>query len=254
MRLGTAKTIDRTIVLVATIGLVGKEYSTPMGWTKFTASHPNVVIALVVIAGVFGALAPVEQVALRNETPRRVSQLRSVLDNLGAFLKTARAANASQQLDDLGLHVWRVRRSLRHPKGFLERVGSYRLGLGQMNVEGFRPPKGEGIVGLCWKANLPIGCDVEALAKDLVDKESFDSRRRDDASSVMGFDWQEFQRVKHRGAVFAAPIRRGRKQRFAGCWSLDASNGYQELVAKGIESELNRMAAAFNSRDFVHLT
>jgi hypothetical protein len=67
--------------------------------------------------------------------------------------------------------------------------------------------------------------------------------------AVMGFSWEEFKRLSHRGAVFASPIRNGRS-RFVGCISFDASRGYDSLNTSRMWHELNSLCIVLGQDGF----
>lgn len=54
----------------------------------------------------------------------------------------------------------------------------------------------------------------------------------------MNLSWRQFEEVRHRGAVFASPVRNGRNK-FIGCVSVDASRGFTSLDTDELWSELN---------------
>lgn len=153
-------------------------------------------------------------------------------------------------VNDLSLHIWRRKRTLRHPRnGELLRVATYRLGSTPL-TRSFHPTKGVGVVGLCWKYDKEVGVDVSALSGDLTDMASFQEYRDvhgDDA--VMGLTWEEFCRVNHRGAVFATPIRNSRSK-FVGCVSLDAARGYAELNNDRLWHQLNSLSLLIGREGF----
>ena len=58
------------------------------------------------------------------------------------------------------------------------------------------------------------------------------------SDAVMNLPWSEFKKVRHRGAVFASPIRNGRNS-FIGCISFDASHGFAELDSDELRQHLS---------------
>lgn len=65
----------------------------------------------------------------------------------------------------------------------------------------------------------------------------------------MGFSWEEFRRFRHRGAVFASPVRNGRST-FIGCISFDAAHGYTELDQRRMWHELNTLCIVVGQDGF----
>jgi hypothetical protein len=161
----------------------------------------------------------------------------------GEILKIGMQADPPVPINDLGLHVWRRRRTLRHPiSGTLHRVATYRLGTTPA-TRPFSPPLGVGVVGLCWRDNREVGVDVEKLANQLRDEATFNAYKlANGPDSVMGLSWREFSDIRHRGAVFASPIRDG-SHRFIGCVSVDASRGYEALDNAGLWHAMNALCA-----------
>ena len=169
---------------------------------------------------------------------------RHVLTAFGQLIEVCTAITPAIAVSDLGLHIWQRKRNYRHPlRGELARVATYRLGASPATRR-IRPTLGVGVVGLCWKLDQEVSVDVAGLARDLSDEDAFTSfRTRAGVDAVMGFSWEEFRRYRHRGAVFASPVRNGRS-RFVGCVSFDVSHGYDAL-------DLQRVWHILNSLGFV---
>ncbi|WP_190090947.1 hypothetical protein [Streptomyces melanogenes] len=245
MRSLTAKILDRLILLAASICMVARQYDFPdrKFWTDLSDGRPFVIVTLICIIGIFGAFTPFQALSERKRVERRSAIRQEILTHYGKMLCLAVRAQPPVELQDLGLHIWRIRRSLRHPvHGYLQRVATYRLG-STPTTRTFAPPKGVGVVGLCWKRNSEVSMDVEKLAADLSDQEKFEAyRAAHGAEAVMGFDWAEFQRVRHRGAVFAGPIRGGTGT-FRGCVSVDASRGHDSLAVRALWDEINSLCS-----------
>jgi hypothetical protein len=105
-------------------------------------------------------------------------------------------------------------------------------------------------VGLCWQRDQEVSFDVSDLAVDLSDQQKFEAYRSSKgADSVMGFTWPEFQRYRHRGAVFASPVRNGRNQ-FVGCVSFDAERGYAELNSGRVWHILNSLCVLMSREGY----
>ena len=162
-----------------------------------------------------------------------------MLSSFGKLIELGQKLNPALKMSDLGLHVWRVRRSLKHPiKGSLIRVSTYRLGT-TPGLRAFRPVIGEGVVGLCWKFDREHSVNVERLSDSVDDEVRFrEYREKNGPDSVMNLSWRQFEEFRHRGAVFASPVRNGRNK-FVGCVSVDASRGFKSLDSDELWSELN---------------
>ncbi|MEU6404590.1 hypothetical protein [Streptomyces sp. NPDC046985] len=252
MRALTAKFMDRSVLLAATLALVARQYDIPSEpfWSDAALRHPYVVVALVCTVAVFGALTPFQSHADRRKAERRAVVRQQVLAHFGKMLAVARTAQTPVETGDLGLHIWQIRRSLRHPlHGYLRRTVAYRLGNTPV-TRSFAPTKGVGVVGLCWKRNEEVSFDVRELMSRLTDRQAFE-RYRDTqgADAVMGLDWEEFRRVAHRGAVFASPIR-SRSGDFIGCVSVDARHGHDSMNVEDFWHELNSLCSRIVQDDF----
>lgn len=83
------------------------------------------------------------------------------------------------------------------------------------------------------------GVDVEKLSGSLGSETQFyEYVARHGTDSVMNLSWRQFEEFRHRGAVFASPVRNGRNK-FVGCVSADASRGFTSLDTDELWSELN---------------
>jgi hypothetical protein len=255
MRLGTARTIDKGMLLATTLCLAGNQYDLPSKtfWETITNDRPYFMIVLIGLVSVLGGFPPFESLSQRIRIERQVAVRQQILTTFGQLLDIGRAIRPVAEVSDFGLHIWRKQRSLRHPwHGELDRVATYRLGSTPMN-RAIRPIRGLGVVGLCWQQDREVGVNVEALAAKLSSEQEFnDYRRRNGAPSVMGFSWQEFQRFSHRGAVFASPVRNGRSA-FVGCISFDAERGYDELNCHRMWHELNSLCIVLGQDGFQYV-
>lgn len=244
MKMSAARAIDRLVVLAATVTLAGKQYGFPSEelWKDVEREYSYVLLTLILIAGFFGVATPSESWSQRLRVERRLVMRRHVLTAFGQLIEVCSAVTPAIAVSDLGLHVWHRKRNYRHPlHGELTRVATYRLGASPATRR-IHPTPGVGVVGLCWKHDQEVSVDVAALTRDLVDEDTFASfRTREGADAVMGFSWEEFQRYRHRGAVFATPIRNGRS-RFVGCVSFDVSHGYDSLNVQRIWHILNSLS------------
>lgn len=252
MRALTAKFMDRSILLGATLGLIARQYDLPSKqfWSDAALKHPYVVVALVCTVGVFGALTPFQSCSDRRQVERRVVVRQQVLAHFGKMLTVARSAQLPIETGDLGLHIWQIQRSFRHPlRGYLRCTVTYRLG-NTPAIKSFAPTKGVGVVGLCWKRNEEVSLDVQKLASQLTDQLAFENyRAAEGPDAVMGLTWPEFQRVSHRGAVFASPIR-SRSGEFIGCVSVDAPCGHDAMDVNDFWHEVNSLCSRIGQDDF----
>ncbi|GAB3810431.1 hypothetical protein [Micromonospora zhanjiangensis] len=243
MRPPTAKLLDRLIVLAATLILTARQYSLPNEqlWIGLVGGRSYILLILLTIIAIFGAFTPFQDLATRRLIDRRSAIRQQVLVHYGQMLKVSQRIRPPLDLADLGLHVWRIRRSFRHPlKGHLKRVATYRLGSAP-TTRAFAPPKGVGVVGLCWERNEEVHVDVAAIASACPTEAEYEAfRAREGDAAVMRFPWKEFQRLKHRGAVFASPIRNGHGK-FIGCVSVDASHGFTTLDTRAFWREINQV-------------
>jgi len=122
----------------------------------------------------------------------------------------------------------------------LTRIATYRLG-STPATRSFAPGKGVGVVGLCWKRNEEVSVDVARLANELETEGQYETyRSQSGGDAVMNLPWRDFVRVRHRGAVFASPIRNGRGE-FIGCISIDARDGFDSLFCDDFWHEVNSL-------------
>ncbi|WP_329382653.1 hypothetical protein [Streptomyces sp. NBC_01716] len=252
MKTITAKIADRSILLGATLGLAARQYDVPNKpfWSETAQERPYILLALICTVGLFGAFTPFQEHANRQRAERRSVVRQQVLQHFGKLLVIAGTARPPVETADLGLHIWLIRRSLRHPwRGYLRRVATYRLG-STPTTRSFAPIRGVGVVGLCWKRNGEVSYDVQKMAGQLTNQQEFETRR-DTAGpdAVMGFSWAGFQRVSHRGAVFASPIR-NRNGDFIGCISVDARHGHDAMNVDGFWHEVNSLCSRLDHEDF----
>ena len=256
MRTRTASILDKTFVLVGTLCLAGNQYKVPSVelWQSIMQGHDYLVIVFLGVVGVFGAFAPFSSWVAMKQVDRLVTAQTQMLSNFGKLIELGQKLNPPLKTSDLGLHVWRVRRSLRNPiKGSLVRVSTYRLGT-TPGLRAFRPATGVGVVGLCWKFDREYGLDVAALSVAIDNERKFhEYREMNGPDSVMNLSWRQFEEVRHRGAVFASPVRNGRNQ-FVGCVSVDASRGFTSLDTDEFWSELNSVCLRIRQTGFFYGT
>lgn len=254
MRPLTAKFLDRTIMLTATCVLVAEQYSVPSAtfWDGFAGGRGHIVGVAVTAIATFGALTPAQLWAERSQVARRTAVRQQVLHHLGRLLMIAARTAPPLPAADLGLHVWRVSWSLRRPHRRLVRVGTYRLG-STPTTRAFAPGCGVGVVGLCWKRNEEVAVDVEALAAELPTQAAYEAHvTAHGGDAVMNLTWLDFLRVRHRGAVFASPIRDGEGE-FVGCVSVDSSRGFATLVGDDLWHEINSLCVLLGDDGLAHV-
>lgn len=241
MKLRSARAADKSVLLVATISLAGNAYGVPSAelWRSITVGRPYILITLLGVVGVFGAFTPVQALTEQRRVNRDVNIRHQILGVFGQLLKLGVRISPQLEMSDLGLHIWRRQLTLRHPiRGVLIRVATYRLGTTPV-VRRFTPPWGVGVVGLCWKGNHEVGVNVEELAHNVPDQQSFKQyAAHHGGDAVMNLTWAAFNKVKHRGAVFASPIRNGRNA-FIGCVSFDASRGFADLDSDELRQHMS---------------
>ncbi|MGW4115087.1 hypothetical protein ACWEFJ_29790 [Actinosynnema sp. NPDC004786] len=252
MRRVTAKAIDKSLLLITTLLLAGKTYNVPSKqfWDAVLYDRSYLVVVLLGVAGTFGALTPFESWQMRSLADRNVTMRKRVLSTFGRLLDIGGQVSPPLATGDLALHIWRKRRTLRHPvQGVLKRVATYRMA-SYPTTRNFSPRKGVGVVGLCWLRNREVDFDVSPLAAQLIDEATFDRFvAQHGKESVMNLTWKTFEVVKHRSAVFATPIRNGRNK-FIGCISVDASHGYEVLHRRELLEEMSNLGMAIGREDF----
>ncbi|MFG1948800.1 hypothetical protein [Nonomuraea sp. NPDC048826] len=239
---------------MATLALAGKQYGYPSTatWQFITAEHPYILVTLIAVVGVFGVLTPFEALTHRIRVQRQVVIRGQILTTFGQLLEVTSKVRPTLAPSDPALHVWQRRRTLRHPAGELIRIATYRLGSTPM-TRSLRPARGIGVVGLCWKRNHEVGLNILDLAQHLTDESKFATyRQQNGPDAVMGFSWPDFERYRHRGAVFASPVRNGRSK-FIGCVSFDASHGYDQLDCARTWHELNSLCHLLGQDELEHV-
>ncbi len=251
MRSTAAAALDKGIATATLVALAAKSQNFPDQrlWDGITGRVPVLVPILLVIATIF-TLGPFAARAQRSLVSRRTELEREVFVQFGKMIREADRAVTRFRFEDLGLHAWRVKRPwwiLGEKR--LQRVATYRLG-GNVVLRKFEPKRGQGVVGMCWEHNAEAAFDVESLAAAVDDEAKFNALRAtrgDDA--VMKLPWNEFQQVRHRGAVFASPIRDD-NHNFRGCLSLDAKGDYAALSASTVPELLNELALRMQAHGF----
>lgn len=252
MKRVVARAIDRSIVLLATLCLTGNAYHVPSAqfWSSILQDRPYLPLVQLGIVAVFGVLTPFENWRARSLSDRNVGMRRRMLSTFGRILEIGNKVTPPLDTGDLAMHVWQKRKSLRHPlSGTLKRLSTYRMATAPAN-RSFSPKKGVGAVGLCWEKDREYTFDAAEISEKLTTKAAFTVHaERFGSESVMNLTWQEFERVKHRTALFVVPIRNGRNK-FVGCLSVDASRGYQTLKRRELIEEMSNLGLAIALDEF----
>ncbi|WP_147268691.1 hypothetical protein [Sphaerisporangium album] len=244
--------LDKGTVLLGTLCLGARQYNIPSAlfWEQVVAEAGYAVFLLILVIGVFGVFSPWESLTENSRLNGRVGMQRQILSTFGQLLDMGRRIKPAINITDPSLHIWRRKRTLRHPlSGELLRVATYRLGATPA-TRSFHPTRGIGVIGLCWKYDKEIGVDVAELSQNLTDSSRFaDYQSHHGVDAVMGLSWDEFCRINHRGAVFATPVRDGRSK-FVGCVSFDVAHGYTQLNGHHLWHELNRLSNIIGHEGF----
>jgi hypothetical protein len=248
---------DKTLLVIAGALLAAQQNDVPSEklWTDLLQGRGYLLVGTIVVVGIVGVLNPFQAIASRGLTDRALALQRHILHALGAIIDlTCFRLNPPLPINDVGLHVWKVRRTFQHPvQGELSRVGTFRLGSTPLTRQ-VTFTKNKGVVGLCWAQNREVAIDVEALARTIRNEAAFKRQvEKHGADSVMGFDWGDFETVKHRGAVLAAPIR-NRRHKFIGCVSVDLSTGFAVLYTPDVLREVQRLCNLISEQSFAGLT
>ncbi|HZM76123.1 MAG TPA: hypothetical protein VFC19_10370 [Candidatus Limnocylindrales bacterium] len=251
----TARLVDRSVLLAATLILVAHQYSFPSQrfWVASGLDSDFTSMALLALIATFGTFTPFQSWAERSQVVHRTAVRHQVLSHFGRLLALAVRAQPSIAPTDLGLHIWTIRRSWwTRPFQRLVRLATYKLGTTPA-TRSFEPAKGVGVVGLCWKRNEEVAVNVAALAELLRTQEQYDSYRNNKGEdAVMGLSWVDFERIRHRGAVFASPIRDSRGE-FIGCVSVDASRSFESLSGDELWHEINSLCLVLGHDGLRHV-
>lgn len=252
MKRATARAVDKIALAAVTLCLAANAYGVPTQgfWSAVRRDHPYLLILLLLLVGVFGAFTPFEGWSTRSLADRSVTMKQRILSSFGRMLEIASAVTPPLETGDLALHIWRKKRTLRHPlSGVLARVASYRMSTYPIN-RSFTPLRGVGVVGMCWAKNHDIAVDVGPLNEKITDEAAFTEYVGQHGSeSVMNLEWPDFESFRHRTAIFASPIRNGRN-RFVGCLSVDASRGFAALNRRELKEEIANLALAVGREEF----
>ncbi|WP_143091402.1 hypothetical protein [Lentzea albida] len=248
----TARLLDKSALLVVTLGLAAKAYNIPSKqfWDSLLQGRGYVSLVLLGLAGVFGALTPFESYHKRSMLDRTVTMRRRILAAFGRMLEISGKIQPPLDTGDLAMHFWRKKRTFRHPvSGVLTRVSTYRMSTHPLNRK-FAPQRGVGVVGLCWQFNKEVHFDVGPLIATLATEQEFnDHVQQQGSESVMNLSWKSFNEFRHRTALLATPIRNGRN-RFIGCVSVDASRGFDVLCCRALIEEMTELGLAIGQENF----
>ncbi|MBF6330627.1 hypothetical protein [Nocardia transvalensis] len=251
MRSRAAAAWDKGIATAALALLAAKNQNFPDQrlWADIADRVPVVVPALLIVVAVF-TLGPFAARAQQSLVDRRTQLEREIFIQFGRMIREADRVIDGFQFEDLGLHAWQVKRPWWFVGGKrLHRVAIYRLG-GNIVLRKFEPRRGQGVVGMCWDRNAEADFDVESLASRAKTKAVFEAvRAAEGDTAVMGLTWDEFLQVRHRGAVFASPIR-DCNHNFRGCLSLDAKSDYAALASSAVPELLNELASRMQAHGF----
>ncbi|HEX7125672.1 MAG TPA: hypothetical protein VF406_07810 [Thermodesulfobacteriota bacterium] len=120
---------------------------------------------------------------------------------------------------ELSVNAFLVRRPLRRPwEPILYRIARESVAI--HTPSHIRWTRGKGVIGKCWERRQEYGLDLEKVHGKLryCTKEQWRALAPDER---IGLSYEEFQKVKHYGAVGAVPILDA-KGKFIGCVSVDA--------------------------------
>jgi hypothetical protein len=247
-----AKLADRSFLLLGTLCLAGNAYHVPSAgaWSSILQGKPYLLPLFLLVVGVFGAFTPFEQWQSRSVADQNVLMRRSILSSFGKILELATRIEPPLETGDLALHVWRKRRSIRHPvSGTLKRLATYRMATSPM-TRAFSPLKGVGAIGLCWQNDQEIRINATELTETIGSETEFDKYVDEfGPGAVMNLTWRQFEYFRHRTALFAVPIRNGRSK-FIGCISVDASRGFEILNDRILIEEMSNLSLAIGQDDF----
>lgn len=257
--------IDASAVVVCS-GLVAAHQSDQLRW--FWAYPPIghltwLPLALTTTAAFFGVFQPIASHRYQKKRPIREAWDRHLLHALGDLIvrcqqignptktgsRASRLTARAFNFGDLGLHVWKVVWRIKREWPFigqeLERVRTVRLGsLPALRQISF--VKGKGIVGKCWVLNDEVVSDNESRYRDIFSEGDW---LKLEASERDGFSYQEFVRVKDRGAILASPIRNHKRQ-FIGCVSVDVKTGIQFLEDEFVRGRVQQLCIGLGGSYF----
>ena len=146
-------------------------------------------------------------------------------------------------IDDFGLHVYRIKRTFRHPiSGILHKVGRQNLS-SRLATESIEYTKGKGVVGQCWKEKESFTVDCLEEYSHITTKDEWNSLKKKERR---GLTWAEYERSKHCGVIHAIPILRGK--RLQGCVSADLRFGKYFFKDGTVSHEIGHLVRAMSNR------
>ncbi|HET8721997.1 MAG TPA: hypothetical protein VFM24_08210 [Nitrospira sp.] len=242
-------------MLASTLILVAQQYSFPTNrfWASSWLGSDLASMTILATIATFGTFTPFQSWAERSQVAHRTAVRQQVMNHFGRLLALAVKAQPSIAPSDLGLHIWTIRWSWwERPTRRLVRLATYRLGTTPA-TRSFEPAKGVGVVGLCWKRNEEVAVNVAALAQRLRTAEQYEAyRAAEGEDAVMGLSWVDFQRIRHRGAVFASPVRDNHGD-FIGCVSVDAGRSFDSLCGDELWHEINSLCLVLGHDGLRHV-
>lgn len=171
---------------------------------------------------VFGAglVAAVGNLYRTHRLERQVAHLEKV-DRLSQYCRTIvnaihdlnGAGQAGPQLEQLGVHVWKVVRTWRGHE--LKCIARFKLA--QRQGSSMRWTKGKGVIGRAWQLSSPASLDMAPLIEKAKDVAAFSALA---PASRLNLSAEEFARINSYRSVTAFPI--GRKKA-RGCISVDST-------------------------------
>jgi hypothetical protein len=232
-------------------------------WAYPPVAHAAwIPLSLTTVAAFFGAFQPASSFRERRTRPSKQVWDRHLLYALGDLIARCQwlaeeskvaAAKGSLPLTfdfgDLGLHVWKVAWHRRGEWPFygreLERIRTVRLGsLPALRQISFY--KGKGVVGRCWQLNDEVIVDNDSRYGNVRSEEDW---LRLPATERDSFSYQEFIRVRDRGAILASPIR-DQRQKFIGCVSVDLRSGIIFLQDKIVRGKVQQLCIGLEGSFF----
>jgi hypothetical protein len=219
-------------------------------------------LGMTTAAAFFGAFQPVSSIRDQKQKPVRSVWDRHLLYTLGELIERcqqiaeesktqASSTKPALMFDfgDLGLHVWKVAWHRRSEWPFygreLERVKTVRLGL-LPALRQISFYKGKGVVGKCWKLNDEVIVDNDSRYRHVQSETDWLSLNPADRD---GFSYQEFIRVRDRGAILASPVR-DQRQRFIGCISIDVKTGAKFVHDNLVRGKIQQLCTGLSGSYF----
>lgn len=264
------RSTDSLILLVASVLLALRDQNEmDWLWKSDVGKSSWLPLALLIGGGFFGIIQPIRRLgerrglsdrsAMDNEIgnafadvlTRAIDLVRASTNNtilapaVELGLVTERDPHALRH-NHLALHIWRVKRTLRHPiVGELVRLRALRMA----SVPAIQPVrflKDKGVTGECWKTNQEVIADNLTAHHAVQDEEQWEQV---DNRTRRNLTWDEHERSKHCGAILATPIRR-RSGKFRGCVSVDLPYGAEVLRDVTVRDRVQQLADRIAVRNF----